>query len=338
MVGKKPSVCGTRLEQLELECLMALHALRLSDSESNHDAGKTLGAPHWNRTFKAAGLQSQYSLTKENYKNELWNQDFEPVLHRIRVAIAATTNAESAKSEAVHRLVTSNAMIQKENDVLNGLLGECVRMKNILGNVRLFLGTSSVAGERCGSWCDNIHGPCEGTDTMEAMSQELAATSLGGTEPTSQPNSTREEDIDFRAYCGDPLSLPILRAQANGETSTTRQTDTTPAPSTVFSPLMTTQLYAAVTKYIPVTQIEAENTALASLLDQEREDFNATHAAVQRRNEENLSLAADLLVEAVELQAETQRVRAVTKVDIRVSVKFREEAERRRNAVTSAQV
>jgi len=138
-LGKNPVVYKTRIEQLELKFLMALGALSMLP-DSNDESEENVAPPDslpLNGANNYEELQSRYRLAREDYKTELWNRDFEPVLQRIRAAAAAITNAdlENAKSEAVSRLMASVSVVQKEKDVLDGLLGECVWMGDILGDV-----------------------------------------------------------------------------------------------------------------------------------------------------------------------------------------------------------
>ena len=85
-----------------------------------------------------------------------------------------------------------------------------------------------------------------------------------------------------------------------------------------------------------MSQLRAENDSLRAAIDRERKRLNAAFAEVQGRNEKDLSLAAGLLIEAVQVQAQVERVRAAATSDLRVSVKIRGEVARRKSVIERA--
>lgn len=330
--------CKTRVEQLEIEFYIALDALSMiqdSDDESEENARDS--PLFQNRTHQYESLKSRYILAREKYKTELWNRDFEPVLQRIRAAANVITNAdleESAKSEAVRRLMACGCVVQKEKVILSELLGDCMRMGTVLGDVGLFLGTLSGPGERRGSWSCDLD---ENTDetpiqNLEHDNKTVAADSFDAKLPeTSLTLDSKIEagDIDFRAHCDRILtSLQNMHVNSNEDRPSTLPENTCATP-TVSAPLIT-YLYAAVTEHIAAAQLQAENASLRAAMLRERKELDVMFAEVQCRNEEELSLVAGLLIEAVQVQSEAERVRATARADLGVSIKIREELARRR--------
>ena len=333
------------IERLELEFFMALDALTNVQNEakqnaSHFDAGQQSGGG----TGKVEELQTRYELARQRYKAELWHRDFEPVLQEIREATdasdSATVNIELEATDSVRRLVAYKRVVQKEKNVLDGLLGEMMRIQNTLGDIGLLLGTSG-AKERWGFRSDNLSGNGERTvSTATARKQENGEKDLAAQSQGITPGSITISDavgkgrIDIQKHIDRIFaSLQNLPVKPNGDDPTMDQADNYyPAPNS-STPLMATQLYAAMTESIIAARLRTENAALRTAMDEERKQLDAMITEVQFRNEEDLSLAATQLIEAVKVQAQTEQVRAVTRADLAVSVRLREEAARRRSAV-----
>ena len=330
ILGRQPDACNTSFERAELELLGALDALdNIQDTDDELESAQNAGKhdfPHSCRSIRAQELHSRYELARKNYKAELWNRDFEPVLQRILAATAtATINADwegDAQTEAVRRLVMFDSVLREEKDVLDGLVGNFVQMGDMLEELKVLLGTSN--GSR-GSQSDTLHGSRKQGDmkstpgTQGHDDRDLEALpSAKLLETTPKLDSQREHNI-----CSGP-------EMSHGDKPTTRQADENFTAPTICTPLMMSELGDSVTKQMAIAQLRAENAALRAAMDRETEQLNAMFAEVQFRNEEDLSLAATLLMEATEVRAQAERIRAATKSN-QASLGFRE-VERRNSA------
>lgn len=324
ILGRQPDACNTSFERAELEFLGALDALdNIQDTDDELQSARNAREhdhPHLCRSIRAQELHSRYELARKNYKAELWNRDFEPVLQRILAATTtATINADwegDAQTEAVRRLVMFDSVLRKEKDVLDGLVGNFVKMGDMLEELKVLLGTNGS----CGSQSDTLHGSRKQGDmtpgTQGHDDQDLEALpSAKLLETTPKLDSQREHNI-----CSGP------------DKPTTRQADENFTAPTICTPLMMSELGDSVAKQMAIAQLRAENAALRAAMDRETEQLNAMFAEVQFRNEEDLSLAATLLMEATEVRAQAERIRAATKFNLQGSLGLREEVERRSSA------